>query len=1327
MHMGNLKHVNQDSVIDGIISEEKIAELETTIGNMPGIHQVAVTVQERPKRILPVHLSNLDIQFEHTVDKEEPNIPKTSTNDTAEFENNDASLPPAVSYQGDLNYDVDDPMTMPEALQRAVTKAGKKGTLYLLPDGTQTFQSYATLMEEAQRMLGGLRKLDLQPGDPVLFQFDSNRNFVTTYWACILGGFLPTPVAVAPIYTEANAVVNRLHSAWKLLGHPLILTDSTLEGPINSLSALWKTDELSVAVVDPLLHGPADRDWYPSTPDDFILNLLTSGSTGVPKCVQHRHSTIISRIKGTNLMNGFTEDDISLNWMPLDHVGGMVMFNLRDVFLCCQHINAKVDSFLASPVTWLDWVHTHRATNTWAPNFAFALINDCEKEIQKGSWDLASMCNIMNAGEAVVSTTVHRFLKIMGQHQLPANAMYPAYGMSETSSAIVYSNMSRDDLQLGVHRVNKQSMKGQLQFVAPETPNSVTFTDVGPPIPGVSLRIVDRQNQVLPEDRIGRLQVKGPTIMAGYYQNPEANAESFVEGGWFNTGDLGFLHNGRLTVTGREKDLIIIRGANFANHELESVVESLPGVQVTYAAACAVPSADNQTDQLAIFFVPVSEHLDDIIETTKAIRTTLSRIVGLRPDFVIPVKKDEFPKTVSGKIQRAKLLQNLLSNKYDDILHLIDVREENQNTLPHWFFEKTWQNVPLADEDPPLPDGTFLVFAPESSDLSLTLVENFRKLGKKVVIIMPGNNFAFITSNQYEINPRKKDDYQSLIETVIQENDSIGAIIHAWGYRQSGESATLQEFKEEQFYTFFSVLWIVQALAEIERTGVVLSIVTMNGHLVKDGDVMDYQKSCLGGLLQTIAMESAVDSAHIIDLWPNDPNDHVQQICQEMRVASNAVEVAYRDGLRYLQRLTPLAVREDITPETVLTPGGIYLMIGGLGGIGFELAQYLLAVLQLKLIIVGRTPISEEDQSEIAERYRDLTDFGNVIYRSLDITDETMLHSVIQEAEEKWKQTLAGVLHLAGESIRDYWQNIHEHTVRNETIDNFLAMFQAKVFGTWTLHQVLKDRPDVVFILFSSVNGTFGGSSFSTYAAANSFLDGFARYRSLQLQRPTQGLAWTMWSDVGMNRRNPAIDAAIYRGFRPITISQGLASFLVGLNLNLPHVLIGLDSSKIHIQNWLATPEPTEDVVVIYFSAETEQFPVTELRSVLQTNEIIHHVPVRFIQRKELPTDASGKIDKTLLINSGDSKTPVTHKEPASGFEKEIASIWGEVLDRPHLGLQDSFFELGGSSLQALQIMARISAYLGTQQSIQKLYQFKTLGKLTNALQQTEIEEVDAS
>lgn len=161
-------------------------------------------------------------------------------------------------------------------------------------------------------------------------------------------------------------------------------------------------------------------------------------------------------------------------------------------------------------------------------------------------------------------------------------------------------------------------------------------------MPGVQIRIVDQNNELVPEGKIGALHVRGEVITPGYLNNPAANAESQVEDGWFNTGDLGFILNGELSITGRQKEIIIIRAANFYCYEIEDIVNRVEGVQPTFVGSSAINDPASGTEGLAIFFVPQPDV--DLIELYKAIRTRLAMECGITPAYIIPMAKEEFPK-----------------------------------------------------------------------------------------------------------------------------------------------------------------------------------------------------------------------------------------------------------------------------------------------------------------------------------------------------------------------------------------------------------------------------------------------------------------------------------------------------------------------------------------------------------------------------------------------------------------------------------------------------------------------------------------------------------
>jgi acyl-CoA synthetase (AMP-forming)/AMP-acid ligase II len=531
-------------------------------------------------------------------------------------------------------------------LQEVLRRQPSGGMLHLHADGTELFQTYAALRADAEHILSGLRGLGLVPGDKVLFQLDRTEDFIAGFWGCVLGGFVPVPVSIAPTYQSVNGTLTKLHAAWEMLNHPPIVSGQQLAPALQNLPNLLNFQGLRVASLTELRAAGPDSQWHPSRPDDLALLLLTSGSSGTPKAVMLQHQNLIARSAGTIQKHGYSAEEVTLNWFPLDHVGGIVMFHLRDILLGCRQLHAPIEFILEQPLRWLDCIEKHHVTLTWAPNFAYSLINDQAAAIGERKWDLSSLKFILNAGEAIVARTTRRFMTLLAPHGLRDDCMHPAWGMSETSSACTYSD----------------------RFRVESSSDADAFVCVGEPIPGASIRVVDAQDQCVNEGETGRLQVRGEQITTGYYGNAKLNAESFTADGWFKTGDLATIIKGQMTITGREKDVIIINGINYYSHEIEAVVEQIAGIEPSFTAATAVREAGSETDKLAVFFH--TQHTDPL-EITVITREVRSRIVtgaGVNPSYLLPVGKEEIPKTAIGKIQRAQLRKRFEAGEFKELL-----------------------------------------------------------------------------------------------------------------------------------------------------------------------------------------------------------------------------------------------------------------------------------------------------------------------------------------------------------------------------------------------------------------------------------------------------------------------------------------------------------------------------------------------------------------------------------------------------------------------------------------------------------------------------------
>jgi acyl transferase domain-containing protein/acyl-CoA synthetase (AMP-forming)/AMP-acid ligase II/acyl carrier protein len=635
-----------------------------------------------------------------------------------------------------------------QILQQSASQ--NRGIVYYNQQNVADFQSYENLITDASVILASLRQRGLKAQNKVILQLSQPRYLLSCLWACFLGGFVPIPLGV-DLSLDRHSKYSKLVVVSEL--GDLIVTQKSLQRGIKELLQ----NQIAVVTVEELQENQPDLNWYQSDLDDLALLLFTSGSTGKPKGVMLSARNLLASMYGMATVNKLTRDDITLNWMPLEHIASLVMFHLTEVYLGCQQIHIASEVVLQQPLKWLDLIDKYRVSATWSPNFAYNLVNEKLKVDRQQNWDLSCLRWMGNGAEAVVGKTTQQFLKLLSKYGLSENVVSPGYGMSETCSGIAHSD--RFNLKI----------KGE-------------FIEVGAPIPGVSLRIVDEEGQILPSGKIGLLQVKGLTVTSGYYQQPELNREVFTTDGWFNTGDLGLIKEGCLTITGRQKEVIIINGVNYYNHEIEAVVEAIGGVSVSYTAACSVKDTQQQ-EQLAIFFHPEAlevgvqglrphnqndrqdlsplnpPSLGDletpqnssrgakIRELIQSIRKTVFQKVGVAPTYIIPVAKTEIPKTAIGKIQRQQLSKRFDAGEFNrvvaEIETLLSSRSLSLQELPSNAIEQrlveVWQEV-LKVATVGIEDNFF-----ELGGNSLLLMEMLSKLQQEFTFLAAVTLFQYPT------------------------------------------------------------------------------------------------------------------------------------------------------------------------------------------------------------------------------------------------------------------------------------------------------------------------------------------------------------------------------------------------------------------------------------------------------------------------------------------------------------------------------------------------------------------------------------------------------
>ncbi|WP_121612455.1 non-ribosomal peptide synthetase [Mesobacillus foraminis] len=1315
--------VTEDGQVDkDLLKQYQISDLkeidiwEKEIRSIPGIEHAAIVNEEAVKDLEYIHTS--DLGFLEKSGKKQSLPVKNEQTDQGELQLEESSAPLAIIRGGEQAAGGDEPTTLVEVIERAAQNHRNHGVFFIDTEGTKSFLAYPELLTEAKSVLSGLVDHGVRPKDKVVFQLEDNRDFVSAFWGCILGGFVPVPVTVPKSFADSSNDANTLKNIVKSLGNPFILTNNPRLSEVETLFQATLERNRIMSISDVKSYAPSE-EIYLSSPDDLAIILYTSGSTGMPKGVMQSHQTIIARERGTTALNRFTSEDISVNWMPLEHVGGIVMFHIKEVYLGCTQIQVDTNYILTEPLRWLDLIDSYKATLTWAPNFAYSLVVDRVEQSHGRTWDLSTMRFILNAGEAINAKSCKKFLTKLHKFGLAGSSMFPTWGMSETCSGVVYSNTFTAEPHTGIRVLDTAFLTGKVSQVS-EAIEGLTFTELGRTIPGVDIRIVDSNNELVREGVIGSIQIKGKTITLGYYQNQAENEKAFTEDGWFQTGDQGFIYNGSLTITGRIKDLLIINGVNYSNVEIESLVEEVERVALSYAAACAIRENESDTDKIAIFYASELSNQTEIFAQIKQVRKKISDSLGLSVDYILPVTKEDIPKTNIGKIQRSKLVNQFMEGKFLEPLKQVDLFEKNERTIPNWFFEKKWSCRKPEKNASDLTSRTFLFFEEEATR---GIAKEIAAQGGTVITVLSGESKKKIDEQTYVIDRSEKTDYLWLMGEIRKGDVPTDLLVSANSGYDGGilSNTEINAFYQKGIYT---LLYLIQASSHLHSKNMNLYVLTKNSQNWEKDTSLNFADAVIPGFIKSAALENSWLNCCHIDF---DHHSMTIPLIDELTSQTMAPQVIYRNHKRYIPLLSPLTIQDEKQTDAALQSEGLYLITGGLGGIGVEVIKELSHKFGLKFIIVGRTVLPYEDyeasshaEGVVADRLKACRELAanqaEFIYTHGDITDPEFIKASIEKGEMKWGIPLSGVFHLAGEgNLEDHWKNSDHHWIKTETTAAYENMFKAKVHGTLAIHEAIKDDPEAAFILFSSVNGYFGASTFSAYSAANSFVDHFSAYRSQNGYPNTFCFSWSMWDDIGMSQNNTANQAAASKGFMTISAKQGLNSLLLGLSLKRTALFVGLDGNNPHIRSISEFDRNLELMPTVYYTSTEAEFNsemIKEKLTLLGAAE-----DIRLVKLADMPLYETGSVDYTRLNSAaGNSASLLEKDEELSETETIVAKIFKEILKVHMVKKNDSFFELGGHSLKATQVLSRIQSEFQVKLPVQVIFQYPTVAKIAGVI-----------
>jgi fatty-acyl-CoA synthase len=503
--------------------------------------------------------------------------------------------------------------------------------------------SYMMLRDEALRIGGALAARGLMPGARVALVFPDVADFIRAFFGITAAGLVPVPL-FPPAQAGDLATFSRNSQHILDASHAAAVLTSAEVAPLLDVSGVGSNPV--VLGIDELRDGPALAAAVPVTMDRTALLQFTSGSTAAPKGVILTHANIEANTTAIAYGLNLQPDDVGVSWLPLYHDMGLIGMLIAAVYGRVSLVIMSPVLFLKRPSVWLDAISRYRATISFAPNFAYDLCLRRVKTSQLEALDLSTWRVAGCGAEPVRAETLRAFAEHFAPSGFNASAFMPSYGLAEHSLAVTFSTAG---LKVDVVDAAILTRESRAIPVINGSP-SVKVVDCGTPFPGHDVQIVDEKDRPLPERHVGRIVARGPSVMAGYFENPEATEEALHDG-WLHTGDLGYLANGRLFVCGRTKDLIIRQGKKYHPPDLESTIAGVHGVRSTGVVVFGVHRLNEADEVVAVLEGRASSTADDIADH---VRRRVRETAGLEIDHVVLTPPGTIPRTTSGKVRRAE-------------------------------------------------------------------------------------------------------------------------------------------------------------------------------------------------------------------------------------------------------------------------------------------------------------------------------------------------------------------------------------------------------------------------------------------------------------------------------------------------------------------------------------------------------------------------------------------------------------------------------------------------------------------------------------------------
>jgi len=614
---------------------------------------------------------------------------------------------------------------------------------------------------------------------------------------------------------------------------------------------------------------------------------------------------------------------------------------------------------------------------------------------------------------------------------------------------------------------------------------------------------------------------------------------------------------------------------------------------------------------------------------------------------------------------------------------------DKKPNIADWFYIPSWKrlsSLPFPGDKPP-DNNCCMVFTDEGGT-GAEVAKRLRQMNQEVITVMIGSEFARIDNRVYAINPRHRGDYDELFDTLMKTGIIPGKIFHLWNlYRGDRSEIDEESFNRFQSRGFYSLVFLAAAIDKLKsREEVEIAVVTWNTQNITGEDLLYPEAAAVLGAVKVIPQEYPYMICRSIDVDSRNRQEQKQELVDQLTAeyfsSTREPVVAYRGRSRWIQTFEPLPLEPSLTPVSRLRKQGVYLITGGFGNIGFTLAQYLARSVQARLILVGRSPLPDQQQPDRCNdsrkvlKIKQLEQLGaEVLALSADVSNPEQMAAVAAQVEEHFG-FINGVFHAAGDtgdSIVCAIERLGEEQVQSQ--------FQGRVFGLMVLDRIFKHRQkELDFCLaVSSLVSVLGGLGFAAYTAAMSVMDAYIHFHNRKGSTPWMSVNTAEW----LFKEKETLRHTVFSGAEIVKLAmteeQGLETFARILShCSDSQIVISTGDLQARIDKWVKLQALREDEHA--YKSDTPS-----LRS-------LHPRP----------------------------DLPGPYVPPATPVQKAVVDMWQTFFSIEPIGIEDNFFQLGGDSLKAITILSKIHKELDIKLTIEEFFKYPNIKELSGSIDKSE-------